>query len=99
MARVTYDSSTVHGKLLAEAIDHLIRGREILARVKFAADVASNAGSDTTKLEVGTPTGGAFGAAAGQGADYWSQMVSIKSLLDADDAGGLAQFLASMDNG
>ncbi len=94
MARVTYDSATVHGALLAEAINDLIEGRAKLTRVKFAADIASGGGVTTTALE-----GGAFGAAAGQGASYWSQMVSIKTLLDAQDSGGLAQFMASLDNG
>ncbi len=94
MARVTYDATTVQGALLAEAINHIIVGRSILDRVEFAADVASNAGQNTVALE-----GGAFGANPGEGGAYWSIMRSVKDLLDADDAGGLAQFLASLDNG
>lgn len=94
MARLTYDSATTHGRLLAEAVNHLITGREILARVVKAADIASNAGTDPAKLE-----GGAFGAGSGEGANYWTLMASVKALLDGDDAGGLAIFLASMDNG
>jgi hypothetical protein len=94
MARVTYDSNTVHGKLLAESINAIIRGRETLDRVIAAADVASNAGTDTSVLE-----GGDFGAEIGQGQAYWDTTASIKGLLDADDPGGLAQFLSSLDNG
>ncbi len=94
MARVTYDSTTTHGALLAEAVNDLIQGRDKLGRVYRAADVASNAGTSPTALE-----GGAFGAISGQGDDLWTMMGSIKGLLDADDAGGLATFLASLDNG
>jgi hypothetical protein len=94
MARVTYDSATVHGKLMAEAIASIITGRATLDRVIAAADVASNAGTDTAQLE-----GGEFGAAIGEGQAYWDTSRSIKSLLDGDDSGGLAQFLSSLDNG
>lgn len=92
--RVTYDSNTVHGKLLAESINAILRGRETLDRVIAAADVASNAGTDTTKLE-----GGDFGAALGEGQAYWDTSRSIKTLIDAGDPGGLATFLSSLDNG
>jgi len=94
MARVTYSAESVHGKLLAEAINALIRGRETLDRVIAAADVASNAGTDTTALE-----GGDFGAAIGEGQAYWDMSRSIKTLLDGDDPGGLATFMSSLDNG
>ncbi len=94
MARVTYNSTTTHGALLAEAVNDLIEGRAKLLRVYTAADVASNAGTVPTALE-----GGDFGADSGQGDDLWSMMGSIKGLLDADDAGGLAIFLSSLDNG
>ena len=94
MARVTYSAESVHGKLLAESINALIRGRETLDRVIAAADVASNAGTNTQALE-----GGDFGAAIGEGQAYWDTSRSIKTLLDGDDAGGLAQFLSSLDNG
>ena len=94
MARVTYDAATVHGKLLAESINAILRGRETLDRVIAAADVASNAGTDTTVLE-----GGDFGAAPGEGQAYWDTARSIKTLLDAGDPGGLATFCSSLDNG
>ncbi len=94
MARVTYDSSTALGTLLAESIQNLIDGRYTLNRVYAAANVASNAGTVPTALE-----GGAFGAAAGSGAAYWTLLGSIKGLLDAADPGGLATFLSSFDNG
>ena len=94
MARVTYSAESVHGKLLAEATNALIRGRETLDRVIAAADVASNAGTDTAALE-----GGDFGAAIGEGQAYWDTARSVKSLIDAGDPGGLAGFLSSLDNG
>lgn len=94
MARISYDTETTQGKILAEAIDHLIKGRAALARWHAAADVASNAGSSGAALE-----GGDFGAPAGEGDDLWTLAASIKSLLDGDDAGGLATFLASLDMG
>jgi hypothetical protein len=94
MPRVNYSAESVHGKLLAEAVNALIRGRETLDRVIAAADVASNAGTDTAKLE-----GGDFGAAIGEGQAYWDTTASIKGLLDAQDPAGLAQFLSSVDQG
>jgi hypothetical protein len=94
MPRVNYDASTVHGKLLAESINGILRGRETLDRVIAAADVASNAGTDTAALE-----GGDFGAAIGEGQAYWDVTKSIKTLLDEQDPAGLASFLASADMG
>lgn len=79
---------------MAEAVASLITGRATLDRVIAAADVASNAGTDTPQLE-----GGEFGAAIGEGQAYWDTSRSIKTLLDAGDPGGLSTFLSSMDNG
>lgn len=92
--RVDYDSKTPQGALTAEAINALITGQATLERVQYAADIASNAGTDTTKLE-----GGAFGVAVGQGGDFWTTLTSITNLLKSLEAGGYNQFLGSLDNG
>lgn len=94
--RVTYNANTPQGAILAEAVDHLIKGRASLKRWADAADVATNTGGprDFTKLE-----GGAFGADSGKGEDLWNQAISVRDLLNADDAGGLTNFLAVIDQG
>lgn len=94
MARIDYDSKTPQGALTAEAINALITGQGTLERVQYAADIASNAGTDTTKLE-----GGAFGVAVGQGQNFWDTLTSITNLLKSLEAGGYNQFLGSLDNG
>jgi hypothetical protein len=94
MARIDYDSATPMGSLTAEGINALIRGQETLQRVQYAADIASNAGTNTAKLE-----GGDFGVAAGQGQAYWDTLTSIVNLLKGLTPNGYNQFLGSMDNG
>ncbi len=87
--RVTYDNA-----LIASAINQLLVGRQELARVALAIETATDAGSDTTLLEDGY-----FGAAAGKGAALRTQIISIKTLIDNGDSGGLATVLANLDNG
>ncbi|MBN8995934.1 MAG: hypothetical protein J0H94_11975 [Rhizobiales bacterium] len=96
MARVDYDAGKVFGALLAESIDHIVKGRGGLKRWYDAADVATSTGGprDFTKIE-----NDAFGVSGGQGETVWNAVVSIKTLLDGQDAGGLATFTASLDNG
>lgn len=96
VTRVPYtsDNTAPGGMLLADAINDLIQGREKLLRWYNAAVEATDAGTTKANLE-----GGHFGAAAGKGDEMWDQAVSIKTLIDGDDAGGLRAFLASLDNG
>lgn len=96
MSRLTYDASTVQGKILAEAVDHLVQGRALLKRWADAADVATNTGQnrDYTQLEAG-----AFGALSGGGEALYNAANGVKNLLNDDDAGGLWSSLAQLDNG
>lgn len=94
MARINYNSSTPMGALTAQAINALITGQATLQRVQYAADIASNAGTDPTALE-----GGSFGVEAGQGDEFWNQITSIVNLLKGLEASGYNQFLGSLDNG
>lgn len=92
--RVDYDSKTPQGALTAEGINALIVGQATLERVQYAADIASNAGTNPKALE-----GGAFGVAEGQGQSFWEQLTSIINLLKSLEPGGYNQFLGSLDNG
>jgi hypothetical protein len=96
MSRIAYDAATVQGKILSEAVDHLVQGRALLKRWADAADVATNTGPerDYTQLE-----GGAFGAVSGGGQALYDAGNGIKTLLNDDDAGGLWSSLAQLDNG
>jgi len=94
MARVEYDSRTVQGSMLADAVNGLISAEGLIERVYGAADVASNAGTDSAALE-----GGAFGCAQGQGGDMWTMLASIRGLLQTANGNGLTTFLSSLDNG
>lgn len=93
--RSEYDASKPIGGLVASAIDDLKRGRDKLNRAYAAMDVATGTGTDTTVL-----VGGNFGAAdTAAAADMWDNVLGVKTLLDADDAGGLTLYLASLDQG
>jgi len=94
MARINYDSATPMGALTQIGVNGLISGRGDLVRLRAAAGIASNNGANPTTLE-----GGAFGVAAGQGAAFWSAIVSITDLLTTADGGGYSSFLGSIDNG
>lgn len=89
MARVNYGYP-----LLSEAVNQIIDGRAKLLRAIAAMDAASNAGTVPANLEVAP-----FSAATSQGAGLWTTAGSVAGLLTAADPGGLAQFLADLDNG
>jgi len=91
----SYDTSKPNGGTLAQAVDYLRRGRDLLNRAYAAANAATDAGSDTTKL-----VDGDFGATDNTNAQrMWDQMSTIKTLLDGDDAGGLSAAVGSLDKG
>lgn len=77
---------------VTEAVYMLTTGRSMLNAAHAAMNSQTDAGSDTTKLTLGS-----FGGLTnGDSAKYWTAVNSIKSLLDADDAGGLALYLSSV---
>ena len=91
--RVEYDAKTVFGGILAEGVDHVIKGFQNIDRWYAAADTATSGqnGRDWSKLE-----GAPFGAAVGKGQDLWNALVSMRALLQD---GGVENFIAPLDNG
>ena len=92
---VYYDTATPMGGLLSVAVNKLTEGRQLLDRWYEAANAATNAGTAAMNL-----IGGDFGAVTSADATLmWAQAPTIKNLLDADDPGGLAIALGSLDQG
>ncbi len=90
--RVNYNHETI-----AEAVRCIIRGRQLLAQGALAIEVATNANETPANLELAQSP--FFGVESGKGSTYRTQVISIKNLIDAGDAGGLATFLSNLDNG
>ncbi len=90
-----YDASKPHGATLARAADLLRRGRDEMNRAMAAIEAATDAGTTKDNL-----IGGDFGALdSANAALMWTAAVSVKTLLDGDDAGGLSLYLSSLDKG
>lgn len=87
-----YDTSAPVGATISQAAYHPDLGRALLNTAHASCNAATNAGSDTTKL-----TGGAFGGLDdANSALLWTALNSVKTLLDGDDAGGLALYMSSI---
>jgi hypothetical protein len=92
---VKFDASKPIGALLASAADKLIQGRDELNRAMEAINAATDAGTTKDNL-----INGDFGALdSANAALMWTAAVSVKTLLDGDDAGGLSLYLSSLDKG
>lgn len=92
MARVEYDTQTVFGSTLADAVNDLTNALNKIDRVYAAMDLATNAGTDTTTL-----VNGSFGARTGEGGDLWTAVGSLRGVLAG--ASGLETFRAQLDQG
>lgn len=92
---VKFDASKPIGAVLAESADKLREGRDLLNRAMAAINAATDAGTTKDNL-----IGGDFGALDSTNAALmWTAAVSVKTLLDGDDAGGLDMYVASLDKG
>lgn len=90
-----YDASKPIGALLASAADKIRQGRNDLNRAMAAINSATDAGTTKDNL-----IGGDFGAIdSANAALLWTASVSVKTLLDGDDSGGLDLYLSSLDKG
>jgi hypothetical protein len=91
MARITYNATTIGGKMVAEGIDQIRKGRDLLTRAKSLADSIS-AGGVTPALLEASPE---FGVAVGSGATFYTAIGNAKtnSAVVSDAA------IADLDNG
>lgn len=91
MARITYNAVTIGGKMIAEGMDHIRKGRDLLGRAKSLADSVSGGGVTPALLE----SSAEFGVATGQGAAFYTAIGNAKTnSATVSDAA-----IADLDNG
>jgi hypothetical protein len=92
MARITYNATTVGGKMLAEGVDHIRKGRDLLARATALANSISAGGATPTLIE-GASEFGITGV--GNGAIFYTALNNMKTnAATVSDAA-----IADLDNG
>jgi hypothetical protein len=91
MARITYNTATIGGAMVAEAVDHIRKARDLLVRAVSVANSISSGGATPVPLE-GSPE---FGVATGQGAAFYAAVNSMKT--NAATVTDVA--IAELDNG
>lgn len=75
MARITYNATTIGGIMVAEAVDHIRKGRDLLTRAKALADSMSGGGVTPALLEGSAE----FGVAVGSGAAFYTAVGNMKT--------------------
>lgn len=92
MARIQYDPGTIGGTMIAQAVDHIRKAKDLLDRAKWLADQRSNGGADKPELvgcaefAVGLDQGAVFYDAIGGLIFYAAQLTAND--LAALDMGG-----------
>jgi hypothetical protein len=82
---ITYSREVPFGKMTAEFVSDVIRLRQMAGRLKTVMDQITAGGVTPANLETGDGAAN-FGVPAGSGAAFYSDIVSIKSGLDAISA-------------
>lgn len=91
MARIPYNAVTIGGTMVAEGIDHIRKGRDLLGRAKSLADSISSGGLTTALLEGSAE----FGVSSGQGSNFYAAIGNAKTnAATVSDAA-----IADLDNG
>ena len=91
MARITYNATTIGGAMVAEGIDHIRKGRDLLTRAKSLADSVFGGGVTPALLELSAE----FGVSASQGAAFYTAVNGAKTnAATVTDAA-----IADLDNG
>jgi len=75
MARIGYSATTIGGKMVAEAADHISKAQDLLARAKSLADSVSGGGVTPAALEGSAE----FGVVAGQGSNFYTAIGNMKT--------------------
>lgn len=92
---VRYDQTTPIGAEMAQGVDLVRRGMDLLYRAKTAVDAVTDGGTDKDAL-----IGSDFGANDHANALLmWDAMYTIKYTLDQANSGGLSGALANLDKG
>jgi len=91
MARITYNATTIGGTMVAEGIDHIRKGRDLLMRAKSLAASVSAGGTTPALLE----SSAEFGVLASQGGAFYTAIDNAKTnAATVTDAA-----IADLDNG
>ena len=76
MARIAYSATTVGGSMVAAGVDHIRKGRDLLARATALANSISAGGATPSLLE-GAPEFGVTGV--GNGAIFYTALNGMKA--------------------
>lgn len=84
MSHITYDRSKPFGQLTAETVNQVRAAQASILRLMAVANQIAAGGASPAFLEIGNPEGAAnFGVPTARGADFYSNLQSLKSSLDA----------------
>ncbi len=75
VTRIIYGSTTVGGKMVAEAVDHIRKGRDLLIRATAMMNSIADGGVNKALLEA-CPE---FNIASGQGATFYDTVNGMKT--------------------
>lgn len=75
MARISYNSTTLGGNLVANGINHIRLAKECFDRAKALADAIAGGGAQSANLE----TSADFGCDVGQGAALYTAIANAKA--------------------
>jgi len=88
MAKKVYEPASIGGNMVAEAVDHLRKGRDLLLRSKAIADAVTGAGSSVAALEGDSNFG--VPAITGAGSDFYYALTDLKTAADTVTDGAIA---------
>ncbi len=75
MPRITYSGTTIGGLMVAEAVDHVRKAKDLLLRAKSLMDSIATGGTAPANLEGSVE----FNVAIGQGASFYNTVNGMKS--------------------
>ena len=75
MARIAYNATTIGGSMVAQGVDHIRKGRDLLARATALANSISAGGATPALLE----SSAEFGVVVGQGASFYAAVNGMKT--------------------
>lgn len=91
MPRILYNTETIGGQMIAEAVDHFRKGRDLLNRAVGIANSKSAGGVTPVDLE----SSAEFGVATGSGSAFYTAINNMKT--NAATVSDTA--IADLDNG
>lgn len=79
MARTSYNSTTIGGIMVAEAVDHISKAKALLNRAKALADSITGGGVTPALLEGSVE----FNVVSGQGSNLYTAISNMKANVGA----------------